>query len=73
MSVEVAATVVTLLGPYLTEAGKEAAKAVGKETASAGLKLLGWMRQKLTGRAKEALVDFEQNPSSLSDLAEVSA
>jgi hypothetical protein len=45
MSVEVAATAVALLGPYLTEAGKEAAKAVGKETASAGLKLLGWPRQ----------------------------
>jgi hypothetical protein len=64
MTIELAAAAVGLLTPYLTEAGKEAAKTVGKETAGAGLKLLGWMREKLTGRAKEALSDLEEKPES---------
>jgi hypothetical protein len=64
MSIELAAAAVSLLAPYLTEAAKEAAKAVGKETAEAGLKLLGWMREKLTGRAKEALAELEEKPDS---------
>lgn len=64
MSIELAAAAVGLLAPYLTEAGKEAAKTVGKETAGAGLKLLGWMREKLTGRAKEALSELEERPEA---------
>jgi hypothetical protein len=64
MSIELAAATVSLLVPYLTEAGKEAAKTVGKETAGAGLKLLGWMRDKLSGRAKEALTELEEKPGS---------
>jgi hypothetical protein len=64
MSVELAATAVSVLAPYLTEAAKEAAKTVGKETAGGGLKLLGWMREKLTGRAKEALTELEDKPAS---------
>jgi len=64
MSIELAAAAVTLLAPYLTEAGKEAAKTVGKETAEGGFKLLGWMREKLTGRAKEALQELEEKPDS---------
>ena len=64
MSIEVAAAAVGLLAPYLTEAGKEAAKTVGKETAEGGFKLLGWMREKLTGRSKEALQELEEKPDS---------
>lgn len=64
MSIELAVAAVGFLAPYLTEAGKEAAKTVGKETAGAGLKLLGWMREKLTGRAKEALAELEEKPDS---------
>jgi hypothetical protein len=64
MSIELATTAVAVLAPYLTEAGKEAAKTVGKETAGAGLMLLGWMREKLTGRATEALADLEEKPDS---------
>jgi len=64
MSIELATTLVAVLAPYLTEAGKEAAKTVGKETAGAGLKLLGWMREKLTGRGKEALAELEEKPES---------
>ena len=36
MSIELAAAAVAVLAPYLTEAGKEAAKTVGKETAEGG-------------------------------------
>jgi hypothetical protein len=62
MSIELAAAAVAALMPYLTEAGKEAAKTVGKETAGAGIELLGWMREKLTGRAKEAFAELEEKP-----------
>jgi hypothetical protein len=64
MSIELAAAAVALLAPYLTEAGKEAAKTFGKETAEGGFKLLGWMREKLTGRGKEALQELEEKPDS---------
>ena len=64
MSIELAAAAVGLLAPYLAEGGKEAAKTVGKETTEAGIKLLGWMREKLTGRAKEALTELEEKPDS---------
>jgi hypothetical protein len=64
MSIELAAAAVALIAPYLTEAGKEAAKTMGKETAEASLRLLGWMREKLGGRAKEALTELEEKPDS---------
>jgi hypothetical protein len=64
MSIELAAAAVGVLAPYLSQATKEAAKTVGKETAEAALKLLGWMREKLTGRAKEALAELEEKPDS---------
>jgi hypothetical protein len=52
------------LAPYVAEATKEAGKTAGKETTEAGLKLVGWMREKLTGRAKEALTELEEKPDS---------
>jgi vacuolar-type H+-ATPase subunit I/STV1 len=64
MSIELAAAAVGLLAPYFTKAGEEAAKTIGKETTEAGLKLLGWMREKLSGRAKEALTELEEKPDS---------
>jgi hypothetical protein len=64
MSIELAAAAVGMLAPYLTEAGKEAAKTVGKETAGAGLKLFGWMRERLSGPAKDALAELEDKPGS---------
>jgi hypothetical protein len=64
MSVELAAATVAFIAPYLAEAGKEAAKSAGKETAGAGIRLLGWMWEKLTGRAKESLIELEQKPDS---------
>ncbi|MBV8703672.1 MAG: hypothetical protein JO118_08195 [Acetobacteraceae bacterium] len=64
MSIELAAAAVGLLAPYLAETTKEAAKTVGKETAEGGFRLLGWMREKLTGRGKEALQELEEKPDS---------
>ena len=64
MSIELAAAAVGLLSPYLADAGAEAAKTVGKEAAEAGIKLLGWLREKLTGRGKEALAELEEKPGS---------
>ena len=64
MSIELAAAAVGFLSPYLADAGKEAAKTVGKETAGAGIKLLGWLLEKLTGRGKEALAELEEKPGS---------
>jgi hypothetical protein len=64
MSIELAAAAISSLTPYLIEAGKEAAKAVGKETAEAGFRLLSWMREKLGGRGKEALTELEERPDS---------
>lgn len=57
------ASAVTLIAPYLGKAAEEAAKEVGKQGADTGLKLLVWLRNKATGRAKEALEDAETNPS----------
>lgn len=68
---EVAAATVTVLSPYLTEAGKEAAKAAGKEVASQGFKLLGWLRDKLTGRGAEALAELEQAPADADNQGDV--
>ncbi len=56
--------IMELAGAAVALAAKEAAKTAGKEAAEAGFKLLGWMREKLTGRAKAALDDLEQQPGS---------
>jgi hypothetical protein len=71
MSIELVAAAVGFLVPYLTEAGKEAAKTIGKESAGAGIKVLGWLRDKVTGRAKEALEDLEQQPDSADNQADL--
>jgi hypothetical protein len=71
MSIELAAAAVAALLPYLTEAGKEAAKTIGKETAEAGMKLLVWMREKLTGQGKNAFDDLVARPSSEDNQADL--
>jgi len=49
----------------------EAVKTLSKESTTASLKVLGWLRDKLTGRSKEALEDLEQNPSSEDNQADL--
>ncbi len=64
MSVEatMAATAVAVVVPYLVEAGKEGAKTLGKEAADGAVKLLGWLKAKLTPGVREALAKLEKTP-----------
>ena len=57
-----AATTNALTG-YLTAGATEAAKAVGKEAVEQGKRLVGWLRERLRGDAKEALADLRTEPS----------
>lgn len=57
-----ATTAVAVLSPYLAAGGTEAAKALGKEAAAGGVKLLGWLRGRLTGSGAEALAEVEAAP-----------
>src|SRR3954469_4484843 len=59
-----ASATVALLAPYLAKAGEGAAKKIGEDAVETGGKLLGWMRAKLGGRAKEALDDLAAKPDS---------
>jgi hypothetical protein len=65
------AAAMKLVRPFLSKAGEGAAKKIGEESAGAGLQLLGWMRNKLTGRAKEVLGDMENDPASADNQADL--
>lgn len=74
MSVELAvaaAAAVNLVTPYIAEAGKGAAKKIGEDSVASAGRLLGWLRERLTGRAKEALDDLEGNPASEDNQADL--
>lgn len=60
--VSLATQAVALIGPYLAEGGKEAAKSAAKE-------VYGWLKSKLTGGAAAALGDVEKKPASELDRA----
>lgn len=60
----VATAAVALVGPYLAEGGKEVAKSAAKD-------VYGWLKNKLTGRAAEALGDVEKKPTSELDRADL--
>lgn len=64
MSVEatMAATAVAAVVPYLVEAGKEGAKTLGKEAAAGAVRVLGWLKTKLTPGGQQALAKLEQTP-----------
>lgn len=58
-----ATAAVTTLAPYLAETGKSAAKKLGEEAVAESVRLLNWMREKLSsGRGKEALDDLVEHP-----------
>ena len=63
-----AAQAAAIAALYLGETGKAVAKKVGEEL---GGKLLPWLRQKLTGRAKEALDDLAKNPGAEDNQADL--
>src|SRR5689334_23587804 len=58
-----AAATTNVLAVYLTALGAGAATAVGKEAVEQGKQLVGWLRERLHGPAKEALVDLRTEPS----------
>jgi tetratricopeptide (TPR) repeat protein len=57
-----AATAVAAVVPYLVEAGKEGAKTLGKEAAAGAVRVLAWLRGKLTPGGQAALARLEQTP-----------
>lgn len=72
MTIEIiATTAVALLAPYLVEFGNGAAGKLGEDAGEAGGRLLGWMRAKLGGRAREALGDLEAAPASADNEADL--
>jgi hypothetical protein len=64
LAIEAAKAVVPFLASYLAAATKASAKKFGEEGALAGIKLFGWLHEKLTGNAKQALDKFEKDPLS---------
>ena len=58
-----AAAAVALITPYLQKYAEGAVEALGEETTKGALKVLDWLREKLTGSAKEALEDLEKDPT----------
>jgi hypothetical protein len=62
--ITLAATAVALLSPYLVKFGEKVAEGAGEGVADGGAKLLGWLKDKLTGRGKEALDDLTSAPES---------
>jgi len=69
--IALASAAVAALAPYLAKAGESAAKKVGEEAVAAGGRLLGWMRERLGGRAREALADLEAKPESEDNQADL--
>jgi hypothetical protein len=60
--IELAATAVSLLAPYLVKAAGKGAEQVGTEVASRLAKLYDTLKAKLTGLAAKALADLEKAP-----------
>jgi hypothetical protein len=62
----IATSVVTILGPYVSKAGEEFAKAVGQAAVDKASKLLGWLKDSFAGDASATkdLTRFERDPKS---------
>ena len=67
----ITAAAVALVAPYLVKMGEAAAGKVGQASVEAAGKLLGWMRAKLSGRAREALDDLEKSPDNADNQADL--
>jgi hypothetical protein len=66
-----ASAAVAMLSPYFDKIGEGAAKKIGEDAVETGGKLFGWMRAKLSGRAKEALDDLAAKPNSEDNQADL--
>ncbi len=63
-----AASAVAFVAPALTEMAKHGAGKIGDAAAE---KLLGWLRAKTTGPAREALADLERDPAAADNQADL--
>lgn len=66
-----AAIAVATLSPWLAKAGEGAAKKLGENAVSTGGALFGWMRDKLSGRARNALDALEAEPEDADNRADL--
>lgn len=65
MSIELlSAAVLTVVGPYLVEAGKGAASKIGEASVEIAGKLMAHLQKNLTGRAKESLDMLATEPDN---------
>ena len=72
MAIELlAVAAINMIAPYLAKAGEAAAEKLGEGTAEAAGKVLGWLRAKLGGRAKEALDELEAAPADSDNQADL--
>jgi len=59
------------ISPHLAKLGESTAEKLGEGVGEAPGKILAWMREKLGGRAREALDDLEQAPASEDNQADL--
>jgi len=62
----IAGSVITILGPYVSQMGEALTKTVGEVAVDKASKLLGWLKQKFEGdpAAMKDLTRFEKDPKS---------
>jgi hypothetical protein len=62
----IAGSVITILGPYVSQVGEALAKTVGEVAVDKASKLLVWLKQKFDGdpAATKDLTRFEKDPKS---------
>lgn len=63
------ASAVAILSPYLATLGGEAVKAGGEAVVAGGRRLSGWLKEKLTGKAADALAEVEKAPADADERA----
>ena len=62
----IAGSVITILGPYVSQMGEALTKTVGEVAVEKASKLLGWLKEKFAGdpAATKDLTRFENNPKA---------
>jgi len=62
----IAGSVITILGPYVSQMGEALTKTVGEVAVEKASKLLGWLKEKFAGdpAAAKDLTRFENNPKA---------
>ncbi|HJZ98866.1 MAG TPA: hypothetical protein VKE70_20295 [Candidatus Solibacter sp.] len=62
----IASSVMTILGPYVSQVGEALGKTVGEAAVDKASKLLGWLKQKFEGDpvATADLSRFQENPKT---------